>query len=225
MIFLPPWNGGLPTIASNPPLRAHLGELERPVERVAVGPLDRRDLADRAAALDQPVRRRARAARDPRQSRARRVASGSSSRPHAARDVRACSGSASSSCAERGADDEVADQPRVLERRSASASSSALRSASRDVAHDERLELAAQRERAFDGALDLVEAERRGCAWRGQLGSRCATRSWRRSVMPSSESPARSAWSTNENGRSLASVISQSESLAISTAIGFLSTP
>ena len=43
--------------------------------------------------------------------------------------------------------------------------------------------------------------------------------------MPSSESPARSAWSTNENGRSLASVISQSESLAISTAIGFLSTP
>ena len=42
---------------------------------------------------------------------------------------------------------------------------------------------------------------------------------------PTSESPHRRAWSRNVNGWSFASVASQSESLARSTAIGFLSTP
>ena len=35
LILFPPWNGGLPTIASNPP-RDHLGKLNRPVEEAEV---------------------------------------------------------------------------------------------------------------------------------------------------------------------------------------------
>ena len=42
---------------------------------------------------------------------------------------------------------------------------------------------------------------------------------------PTSESPHRMAWSRNVNGLSFASVSSQSDSFAISTASGFLSTP
>ena len=42
---------------------------------------------------------------------------------------------------------------------------------------------------------------------------------------PTSESPWRSAWSTNVNACSLASVTSQSDIFARSTATGFLSTP
>ena len=43
--------------------------------------------------------------------------------------------------------------------------------------------------------------------------------------MPTSESPQRMAWSRNSNGLSFASVSSHSDSFAISTASGFLSTP
>ena len=43
--------------------------------------------------------------------------------------------------------------------------------------------------------------------------------------MPTSESPHRMAWSRNVNGLSFASVSSHSDSFAISTASGFLSTP
>ena len=46
-----------------------------------------------------------------------------------------------------------------------------------------------------------------------------------RLVIPSSESPHRTWWSRNVNGRSLAIVVSQSDSFAISSAIGLLSTP
>ena len=62
-------------------------------------------------------------------------------------------------------------------------------------------------------------------AWkRGASGSQ-----WNASICfresPTSESPCRSAWSRKVNAWSFASVTSQSESLARSTATGFLSTP
>ena len=48
---------------------------------------------------------------------------------------------------------------------------------------------------------------------------------WARAVTPSSESPQRRAWSRKVNARSFRNVMSQSESLAISTASGLRSTP
>ena len=48
---------------------------------------------------------------------------------------------------------------------------------------------------------------------------------WSMLLSPTSESPHRMAWSRNVNGLSFASVRSQSDSFAISTASGFLSTP
>ena len=59
--------------------------------------------------------------------------------------------------------------------------------------------------------------------------SRRAVAQWNAAICffdsPTSESPARRQWSRNVKGWSLASVASQSESLARSTAIGLRSTP
>ena len=60
---------------------------------------------------------------------------------------------------ERRADDEVAEQPRVVERGVGLREHRCLALGVEHVADDERLELVAQRERSVDGGLDLVEAE------------------------------------------------------------------
>ena len=60
---------------------------------------------------------------------------------------------------QRRADDEVAEQPRVVERRVGLGEHRRLALGVGDVADDERLELAAQRQRPVDGGLDLAEPE------------------------------------------------------------------
>ena len=80
-------------------------------------------------------------------------------RPHRARDLRRVQRVGVVELRERGADDEVAEQPRVRQRVVRLGEQLRLALGVADVEHDERLEVAAQRQRPLDRRLDLVEAE------------------------------------------------------------------
>ena len=158
MIFLPALERRVADDRVEPAALAHLGELERPMERMAVVPDDLGHVADRAPRLDQPRlgERTQLRPRDHPLELGRLVVD---HRADVARDVGGRERVGVVELRERGADDEVAEQPRVVERGVGLGEHRRLALGVEHVADDERLELVAQRERSVDGGLDLVEPE------------------------------------------------------------------
>ena len=199
---VPPKNGGLPTIASNPALsRANTSGNSICQWNVEIGWLPATNCRCRNASS---ARRRRPAIHSP---------------AWAYRSFRSCSRLGGLSRSKKAS---TAKSPR---RRTSSVAASARRSnavSSGSVAASGALRMLSRRTWASISFSRMRKELNPG--WGGLFGSQWKDSIWSR-VRPTSESPCLMAWSRNVNGWSLARVASHRDSLARSTAMGLRSTP